>query len=70
MIDLSSTFFNTSYGTYSIPKKSTYTEVFLSINDEKEYVTLLCLSSRSMTYTPSFILGKLSLEKTPLNVAL
>ena len=29
---------------------------------------LLCLSSRFMTYAPSFILGKLSLEEAPLNL--
>ena len=27
---------------------------------------LLCLSSRFMTYTPSFILGRLSLEKNAI----
>ena len=50
---------------YSIWK---YTAAFLSINNETQCVSLLFLSSRFMTYAPSFILGKTFLEKTPLNL--
>ena len=39
--------------------------VFLSINNEPQCVLLLCLSSKFITYAPSFILGKLYLEETP-----
>ena len=52
---------------YSIPKESKYTAMFLSVNNETQCAPLLCLSSRFMTCTPSFVLGKLSLEETPLN---
>ena len=68
MIDLFLILFNTSCGIYSIPKESKYTVVFLSINKETQCVPLLYLLSRFMTYTPSFIQGKLPLEKTPLNL--
>ena len=68
VIDLSLILFNTSWGIYSIPKESKYAAVFLSINNETQCVPLLCLSSRFMTYAPSFNLGKSSLEKTPLNL--
>ena len=68
VIDLSLILFNTSFGIHSVPKKSKYTAVFLSINNETECVPFLCWSSRFMTYAPSIILGKLSLEKTPLNL--
>ena len=40
----------------------------MSINSETQCVALLFLSSRFMTYAPSFILGKLFLEKAPLNL--
>ena len=40
----------------------------MSINNETHCVPLLCLLSRFMTYAPSFILGKLSVEKIPLNL--
>ena len=70
VMDLPLTLFNTSCGIYSIPKESKYTATFLSINNEAQCVPLLCLSSRFMTYAPSFILGKLSLEKTPLDLGL
>ena len=50
--------------------ESKYTVVFFSINNETQCVLLLCLSSRFMTYALPFILGKLSLEKTPLNLGL
>ena len=40
----------------------------LSINNETQCVPLLCLSSTFMTYILSFILDKLSFEKTPLNL--
>ena len=68
VVDLSLILFNTSWGTYSIPKESKYTVVFLLINNETQCVSLLFLLSKFMTYVPSFILGKLSLEKTPLNL--
>ena len=55
--------FNTSWGLYSAPKKFQYTTAFLSINNESQRVLLLCLSSRFMTYAPTFIVGILSLEK-------
>ena len=68
VIDLSLILFNTSWGIYSIPKESKYTALFMSINDENQCVPLLFLSSKFMTYAPSFILGKLFLNKTPLNL--
>ena len=40
--------------------------IFSSINDETQCVYLLCLSSRFITYIPSFILGTLSLEKSSI----
>ena len=61
-------FFNTPCAIYSMSKESKQTAIFLSINNETQCVTLLCLSSGFMTYSPSFILGKLFLEKTPLNL--
>ena len=70
MIDLSLILFNTCGGTYSIPKESKYTVAILSINNEVQCVQLLLLSSRLVTYAPSFVLGKLFLEKTPLNLGL
>ena len=42
--------------------------MFLSINNETQCVPLLFLLSRFITYAPSFILGKLFLEKTSLNL--
>ena len=60
--------FNTSSGIYSISRELKYTAVCLSINNETQCVPLLCLSSRFITCTPSFILGKLALEKAPLNL--
>ena len=60
--------FNTSWGTYSISKESKYAAKFLSINNETQCGTLLFLSSRFITYSPSFILDKLVLEKTPLDL--
>ena len=68
--DLPSIFVNISCGIYSIPRESKYTAVSQSINHEIQSVPLLCLSSIFITYAPSFILGKLSLEKTTLNVRL
>ena len=68
VIDLSLILLNTSCGLYSIPKESKYTAIFLSINNETQCVSLLCLSSRFMTKAPSFILGKSSYEKTPLSL--
>ena len=49
-------------------KGSKYTAVFLVTNNETQCVPLLCLSPRFMTYSPSFILRELSLEKTPLHL--
>ena len=49
-------------------KQPMYAAVFLSINKETQCVPLLFLSSRFITFAPSFVLGKLSLEKTPLNL--
>ena len=43
--------------------------LFLSMNNETEYVPLLSLVSRFMIYAPSFILGKLSLEKNAINLS-
>ena len=68
VIDLSLILFNTSCGIYSIPKESKYTAVFLSINNATYCTPLLFLSSIFMTYPPSFILDKLFLEKTQLNL--
>ena len=67
-MDLSLILLNTSCGIYSIPKRSKYTAVCLATNNEAQFVPLLPLSARLITYAPSFILGKLSLEKTPLNL--
>ena len=68
VIDLSLVLFNTSWGKYSTPKESSYTVEFLSITDETQYVSLLCLSSRFMAKASSLIQNKLFLEKTPLNL--
>ena len=65
---LSSILFGTARGIYSIPKESKYTAVFLSINIKNQCVLFFFLSSRFITYTRSFIFGKLSLEKTPSNL--
>ena len=65
VIDLSLILLHTSKEINSIPKESKYTAAFLPIKNETQYVPLLFLSSRFMT---SFILGKLFLEKTPLNL--
>ena len=68
-MDFSLILFNTSCGVHSIPNKSKYTAVFLSINNRTHCVPLLCVSSRFMTYAPSFNLGKSSPEKIPLNLS-
>ena len=47
---------------YSIPKESKYEAKFLSVDNETQCVPLL-LSLIFIRYTPSFILGKLFLEK-------
>ena len=67
---LSLILFDTFGVIHSIIKESKYTAVFLSINNETQCVPLLCLSSIYMTYAPSFILGKLSLEKMAINLVL
>ena len=59
---------NTCYGIYSIPKKSKYTVVFLSINYKAQCVPLLFLSLRFITCAASFILGKFYLEKALVNL--
>ena len=69
-MDLSFILLNISSEIYSIPKKSKYTAVFLSKNNEIQCVYLLCLQWRLMTFTSSFVLDKSSLEKTPLNLGL
>ena len=51
-----------------IPRESKYTAGFLSINNETQCIPLLFLLSRFMTYTPCYIIGKLFLEKTSLNL--
>ena len=68
-MDLSLILLNTSCEIYSIPSKLKYTTVFLSINNETQCIPLLCLSSKFLTYARSFIVGKLSFEKLPLNLA-
>ena len=55
--------FNTSLGIYSIPKESKYPAVFLSINNENQ-----CFFLPFCHRDPSFVLGKLFLEKAPLNL--
>ena len=60
--------FNTSCGIYSVPKESKYVAICLSTNNETQCFPLHCLSSRFITCDPSFIIGKLSLEKTPLDL--
>ena len=67
-IDLLLISLNTFFEIYSIPKVSNYTAVFLSINNETQCALLSYLSSRFMTYALSFILGKLSLGETPINL--
>ena len=66
IIDLSLSLFNTRCGKYSISKELKYTAVFSSANNKTQCVSLLLLSLTFMTYTPSFILGKMFLEKPPL----
>ena len=61
-IYLSLILFNTCYGIYSVPKESKYTAVFLSINNETQYVSLL-FCHRDLWHAPSLILDKLLLEK-------
>ena len=66
VMDLSVIMFNTSWQIYSIPKESKCTAVFLLTNNETQCFSLLCLSLRFMKSASSFILGKISLEKTSL----
>ena len=68
VMDLSLILLNNSLGMYSIPKESKYIAAFSSINNEIQCVSLLCLSSRFMTYASTFILAKLSLEKSLVNL--
>ena len=60
------TLLDTTCAVCSILKQSKYTAALVSIDNETQCVPLLCLSSRFMTYTSSFILGKLSLEKNTI----
>ena len=60
--------FNTSGGIYSLPKESKYTVVFMSINNETGSVPLLFIIEIYYMCALSFTLGKLSTEKTPLNL--
>ena len=62
MIYLSLILLNTSFGIYSNPKESKCRAVFLSINNKTQCVPSLSFS-RFITHAPSFILGKLFLEK-------
>ena len=68
VIDLSLILIDTSRGIYWIPKESKYAAKFLSIDNEAQCVPLLFLSSRFIIYASSFILGKLFLGKTSLNL--
>ena len=61
--------FNTACGIYLIQKESKYTAVFLSISTETQCIPLL-LPSIFLTYAPSFILGKLFLEKNVIKYKL
>ena len=65
-VHLSLILFNSFCGIYSILKVSKHTAICLTIDNEVHYVTLLCLSSAFITYTPSFILGQFTFEKVPL----
>ena len=69
-MNLSFILLNTPWEIYSIPKESKYTAVCLSINNDTQCAPLVCLLLRSITYAPSFILGKLSFEKIPVNLGL
>ena len=67
-MDLSLILLNASWGIYSMPKEPKYTAVSLSINNETWCVPSLFLTLGFIKYSPSYILGKFSLEKTPLNL--
>ena len=60
--------FNTSCRIYSIPKESKYTAIFVSINNETQFIPLLWLLSRFMTCVPYSLLRKLTGEKAPVNL--
>ena len=66
VIHLSLILVNTYCGIHSIPKKSKYTAVFPSINNETQRVFYYFLSSRFPPYAPCFILGRLSLKKNTI----
>ena len=68
VIYLSLILLNTSWGIYSVQEESKNEVVFLSINNETQYLPFVFLSSRFMTYVLSFIIVKLFLEKKPLNL--
>ena len=68
VINLYLILFRTSLGIYSITKYSTYTLSFLSITNEIQNVSLLCLPATFVTYAPSFTLGNISYEKSPLKL--
>ena len=66
--DLPLILLNTSWGIYSIPKESKYRAMFPPINNKTQYVPLLLLSSRFITYAPYFTVSNFFFEKTPLNL--
>ena len=71
LVDLSLILFNNFRGIYSKYIHNTYSKYaakFLSINDETQWVPLLFVLSRFITFAPSFILGKQFLEKMSLNL--
>ena len=54
----------------STPKLSKYVTFLAFANNAVQLVPIDAYSSRFLMYAPSFILDKLFLEKTPLNVGL
>ena len=60
-----------SFGICSTPKLSKYVTLLFNACKAIQWVPISEYSSRVITYAPSFILsGRLSLEKTPLNLGL
>ena len=62
--------FNTSCGIYSIPKESKYTAAFPSIDNETQCDPLPPYLGDLRHKIYFFILGKLFLQKAPLNLGL
>ena len=56
------------FGIYSTPKLSKYVTLLLFLCKAIQRVPIDLYSSRFITYAPSFTLGKLFLEKAPLNL--